>query len=371
MAIEEREPLLPRPPPAGRPSRAFNDELYGYFLMALSTLGFCAMTLIVHVLGSEQYGFRVPSLFTVWCRSVVQLVTATVYLVTLVDCRAALPAVTRERLVLLSLRGTCGAAGFICLFKALSLLPLGDCVTLFFLGPILTSVLTHVSLGEPISSLEAAASLTSFSGVVLIADPSFAARVPASGASDAGGRTVGVLLALCAALLSAVAYTLVRRLGGSVHFILNVLALGVCSTVLTTVWLGGSLRAQIVAVTASPTTVALLVGQGVAAFFGQCCLNKALQHCSGMGVMYDVHRSRSAAPTSACACHQAPDVALPALVFPPPSVAWRRLRNLDVPLSYALGVGLGEVPSWRSTTGACLVLASTALITFRKAVRGS
>jgi drug/metabolite transporter (DMT)-like permease len=331
----EASPLLPtRRGAASSPGgRGVAEELYGYALMALSTLGFCGMTFVVHLLGSANFGFAVSALFIVWCRSVVQLGCAGLYLLLAVDFRSVVGGVTPARWGLLVARGACGTVGFICLFKALSLLPLGDAITLFFIGPILTSVLTSVTLHEKVSSLEATASLVSFAGVALIAQPSVMGSGRAAAGNltvDAAAKTLGVVLALSAALLSAVAYTLVRKLGGSVHFIMNVLALGVCSTVITTAWLGPNLHAYIANAALSRLTVALLVAQGGAAFFGQCCLNKALQHCSGMGVM---------------------------------------LRNLDVPLAYLLGIGLGEVPSWRSTIGALLVLTATAAITFRQAVR--
>lgn len=109
--------------------QAAQDDLYGYVLMAVSTLGFSVMTLLVHLLGSTSVGYAVPSFFIVWCRSTVQLLAALVSLTCFTDIRAAIADVNAFRLQIIVVRGIVGTIGFLCLFEALSRLPLGDCST--------------------------------------------------------------------------------------------------------------------------------------------------------------------------------------------------------------------------------------------------
>lgn len=336
---DEEQPLLQQSQAVGRERFWFgmNQQLYGYFLMSLSSIGFSVTSFIVHILSSKAYSFHLPSVFLVWFRSVFQFVASVVYLGTLVEnLHLTVQAITRPRFFLLVARGLAGTFGFLCFYGSLARLPLGDGVTIFFLAPLFTVLLAAVILGEPVTLFEAVASVISFVGVAMIAKPEWsaeAAPVPVAGVLKIGlsSRSEGVLLALFAAVFAAVAYTLVRKLGGHIHFMYNVLALGLVATILTTVILWDSLGGLLLEVLASPTLVLLLMGQGCGAFTGQIFLTKALQHCGGLGVM---------------------------------------IRNIDVPLSYLLGIFLlGEVPSWLSSFGALLVLFATGAISFRKAVR--
>lgn len=310
------------------------------------------MTAIVHILGSPSYSFDVPSLLTVWFRSVTQLTLAAIYLILFVDIRSHLPAFTRSVILLVLLRGTLGTIGFICLFKSLALLPLGDAITLFFLGPIFTLILTYQTLGERVAPLEWLLSLISFLGVALISRPALSA-------SAVPHHVLGVILAISAAALSAGAYSVVRSLGQRIHFMFNVLSLGLCSSIgwltcamlsfccfligvdgkllvtdiffaVTTVWLWPTLAASVRGYAASNATLTLLLLQGFFAFFGQCFLNSALQYAGGLSVM---------------------------------------MRNLDVPIAYAFGIGLGEVPTWQAGVGSAMVVVASATISFRRAMR--
>jgi drug/metabolite transporter (DMT)-like permease len=336
--IGEQQPLLPAPAaqvvrPAQR-TRHFGlgEELWGYCLMALSTLGFSLMTFLVHVLSNPTLGFGLPSLYVVWFRSVVQLAGATVYILVCVDKRYLFSSLSKSQIGSVIARGVVGTAGFICLFKSLSLIALGDAICIFFLSPMLTMLLAAVFLGEPVHAVEAISAAVAFAGVALVAKPSAfdsSAAALALASASSPDRTLGVLYALAAAFLGASAYTLVRSLGASVHFILHVASLGLVATLATTLMLGRPLLALAAGSLRDPLALALLVLQGLGALAGQLALNLALQFCSGVGVM---------------------------------------IRNLDVPLAYLLGVALlGEVPSRASTVGALLVLGSVGAISWRQA----
>lgn len=336
---DEEQPLVRQAPAEGRETFWFgmNEQLYGYFLMALSSIGFTAVSFTVHLLGSPLYSFHLPALFLVWFRSTFQFLASLLYMFTAVDdLKETLRAITLGRGLLLAARGLSGGLGFICFYSSLSILPLGDAVTIFFLAPLFTVLMTALTLGEPVTIFEAVASVISFIGVALIAKPSISPHTSHVPVSDVlkinlSDRNQGVLLALCAAFLAAVAYTLVRKLGAHIHFIYNILALGVVAMLLTTFVMWDQLASLLFASLSSPSTCFLLLAQAGCAFCGQIFLTKALQHCGGLGVM---------------------------------------IRNVDVPLSYILGIALlGEVPTWLGTIGAALVLFATGAISFRKAVR--
>jgi hypothetical protein len=141
VSPKKPQPLLLTPAAAGaaaeaavararaRPRRwlgGLSEELYGYALMALSSLAFSLMTLVVRVLGAPAVGIRVPVLVTVWFRSVIQLAASSAYIACFVDYSTLLAEMSPVLSGLLLLRGVFGSLGIICLFSAISILPLGD-----------------------------------------------------------------------------------------------------------------------------------------------------------------------------------------------------------------------------------------------------
>merc|ERR1719433_1692668 len=70
-------------------------------------------------------------------------------------------------------RGAFGGLGFMCYFKAVSCLPLGDAITLFSLYPIVTVIAAWLVLKESLTKMKCASVLLSIFGAVLIARPTF------------------------------------------------------------------------------------------------------------------------------------------------------------------------------------------------------
>jgi drug/metabolite transporter (DMT)-like permease len=213
--------------------------------------------------------------------------------------------------------------------------PVHPCeVTIFFLGPIFTMISARVALGEPVSTVDAVAALVSFVGVALVAQSSPSrpdSAYVAGFLAPAAGRSAGIASAVAAAVLSAAAYTVVRKMNSSVHFMFNVFILGLASIVISTFAMGISDFRLVARLNPGGVTIALLLLQGVAAFAGQCALNEGLQHCRGVGVL---------------------------------------IRNIDVPLAYIVGIlVLGEVPAAESCVGAVLVFGAVVGLTLRQAVR--
>jgi drug/metabolite transporter (DMT)-like permease len=110
---------------------------------------------------------------------------------------------------LLALRGLLGFVALSGFYWSVTHLPLADATVIQYSNPVFTALLAAAILGERLRRIEVLALAVSLSGVVLLAQPTFvfggAARLP----------SLGVSIALAAAVLSAGAYVTVRRLKDS------------------------------------------------------------------------------------------------------------------------------------------------------------
>lgn len=329
LTPRETEALLPQPTTAIRPpcpnsincTQQQTSELYGYSLMALSSIGFSAMSLLVHI-ATTKYDLSSSSCFFI--RAVVQATLSYLYIAIFLNPRQILISLTPRQWKLLAFRGIIGSIAMAAFFHSLQLLPIGDAVSIFFISPILTMLLSSLILAEPITRIDAIAAAVSFSGIILVARPGFG-----SVSSFTPHRIVGVLSAMAAALFSAFAYVTVRNLGTSVHFMTNVFSLGFAS-VFTSLILGGAITPAYIAQMTKPIGLALL--SSLFAFGAQSFLNNGLQHCpAGPGAL---------------------------------------VRNLDVPMAFILGLTfLKERPNITSFVGSSLVVCGTVMIGLRKIIR--
>ncbi len=71
------------------------------------------------------------------------------------------------------LRGIVGGLGFCCYFMAISILPLGDAITLLSLYPVVTVIVARFAIKEAIGPMKALAILLTTLGAILIAQPTF------------------------------------------------------------------------------------------------------------------------------------------------------------------------------------------------------
>ncbi|KAK1863378.1 hypothetical protein I4F81_005934 [Pyropia yezoensis] len=328
----EREPLPPRP--AAPPSRGWwSPERVGLALMAVSTLGFSTMTLLVRVGGTA---LGLPSLQLVVSRSVVQAGLAGALLgatrTSLSLPRPGLWGLTLAR----SLSGTVGIASF---FAALQLLPLGDATVIFFTGPLWTAALAAVALGEPVARLDIAAAVVCLAGVAAVAHASGgggggggggAADTAVAAALPLAARLTGVGLSLLGAVSSAVSYVIVRHMGAAVPAALSVAAFGVTASVVGVA--GMAATGTAVVVPANPLGWFITGGVGVCAFGGSMALTAGLQRVpAGIATI---------------------------------------VRYVDVALAYAYGVVLlGEVPTPLGAGGAAAIVVAAAAVGVRRALR--
>lgn len=296
---------------------------FGYALMALSTIGFSSNSFLVHV---AEAHFAFPPASSVFVRGLVQTVLSLSYLIGMAQFTATLRSITRRQAQLLAVRGFVGSLAIMSLYMSVQLIPVGDAVAIFFIGPAITIVLSSVILHEPVSVVEVFAAVLSIFGAALVtradAMPAAASEAASTALMEPARRVIGSLCALISASLAAVAITAIRHLGASVHFMTAVVSFGLFATA-TAIPFGGVIGLPSL-LSYGYGTVSVLAA-AVFGFMGQCCITLGLQRC-----------------------RIAPGILL---------------LNLEVPLSYVLGLAfLGERPTILRAIGSILVFVAAVVI---------
>jgi drug/metabolite transporter (DMT)-like permease len=234
--------------------------------MVASALSFSLMGVCV-----KQVGGRIPVAEVVLARGLVSVALSWWLL-----RRSGVEPWGRQR-GLLVWRGVVGTLALLCVYAAISQLPLAAATVLQYLYPTFTALLAWLVLGERVGRRVLAAVAVGWSGVLLVAHPN-ALQIGAlsAGALDAGalGQLAlpgwPVLIGLAGALLTAVAYVSVRKLKGREHplvivfyFPLVAVPMSLPLVLLDPVW---------------PTPVELLwlLGVGVFTQLGQVTLTRSL-----------------------------------------------------------------------------------------------
>jgi drug/metabolite transporter (DMT)-like permease len=173
--------------------------------MVGSALSFSLMGVCV-----KQVGGRIPLAEVVLARALVSVALSWWLL------RRAGVAPWGQRRALLVWRGVVGTLALLCVYAALSQLPLAAATVLQYLYPTFTALLAWLVLGERIGRRVIAAVAVGWGGVLLVTHAGLAA--PAAGGQVPIGLPLGaVLIGLAGALLTAMAYVSVRELRGSEH----------------------------------------------------------------------------------------------------------------------------------------------------------
>jgi len=184
-----------------------------------------------------------------------------------------------ERLVHLAdtpwhlLRGVLIAAATICFFTALTVMPLADNIAIFFVEPLILSLLAGVILKEGIGWRRIAAILVGFAGAMLIVRPSF---------TQFG---VYALLPLAAATFFALYLLLTRILGARTDAIMMQVSAGVGGLVAMTVLMAlGTVTAWPLLEWRTPDagTWALLMLLGLVATVAHLLIVQAFRRCSAV-----------------------------------------------------------------------------------------
>ena len=174
--------------------------------MLASALSFSLMGVCV-----KQVGDRIPAAEVVLVRALMNVLFSWLLL------RRAGVSPWGQRRGLLVLRGAIGSVALLCVYIALTELPLASATVLQYLYPTFTALLAWLMLGERIGRRVLLAVLLGWSGVLLVARPAELlgpALGLARGASLAGPA---VLIAVAGAFCTALAYVSVRSLARSEH----------------------------------------------------------------------------------------------------------------------------------------------------------
>jgi drug/metabolite transporter (DMT)-like permease len=164
--------------------------------MLVSALGFSLMAACVKLVAS----LGIPLLEIVAARSLVSLV------ISYVDVRRKGLSVWGTQRKLLVARGVVGALALICVYYAVTTLPLAEATLLQYIHPVFTALLALLLLKEGIQLSTILCIVLSLCGLVIMVEPGIF-----SGASPRL-PWFSVSVALAGAFGSAIAYVLVRRL---------------------------------------------------------------------------------------------------------------------------------------------------------------
>lgn len=298
----------PAPPLGGETVAERAAALRGYVLVFVSALMQAVRALLFHDALSRS---PLPAAAGLLVSAIVFTSLSTGYLVLSGTWRRI--KVRRVEMAQLTARGLISGVMVFLNNVALARIPVGTALTLFATAPAGTSVLAAAFLGDRITLPDAGVLVVNLIGIALVAQP--------TGASGPDGA-FGVGAALLDAVLIATSFTLVKAMGTRVHYMLNLLAIG----------LGGALMccfvvdaAALAAIINNPRAVGIVFAGTVAGFVAQAFLNRAMQLCRPG----------------------------PALV----------VRSMNVPASFVLGfVFMSETVQLSELFGSVLVLASVMYI---------
>jgi drug/metabolite transporter (DMT)-like permease len=168
----------------------------GVFLKLASLVLLSALAACVKYLGDD-----VPTGQIIFVRGVISLAVLGVIAWQI----EGLHVLRTDRLRSHAIRSLAGTASMFCWFTALTLIPFADFTAISFTAPMFLTVLAMVLLGERIHAYRWTALAIGFIGVLITIGPHL----------TLGARSFGVLVALGAAVFSALAITTLRSMSGS------------------------------------------------------------------------------------------------------------------------------------------------------------
>lgn len=308
----ESQPLLPLPKISERswPSSA---ELWGYSYMLVAAFAWSMMAFGVHI-GSTYLHF--PTIPSILVRGIVNLLLSFAFI--MITRPPTLWQANSQLFPLIS-RTVVGTLGCLCIFSSVKYLPVGDAVTIFSTSPAITTLLSAVFLHEPFTTFDGGALVASFTGVILVARPSFLFGVDNNIVStDADAyinSSLGLVFATGAAFCASAVYTLIRSMGTRIHFILNTVAMGIGLTSFPLVFLSSD---DLHHMLYNYQGLAIIIAASLAGFVCVACFSRSLQLCrAGPGMI---------------------------------------IRTMDIPFSFLLGfIFLAESMSWMKLFGVLLI----------------
>lgn len=147
----------------------------------------------------------------------------------------------------------------------------------FFLGPTFTAVLAAVVLNEPFSCFDGVCAGLCMLGAALVSKPTFLFGGGGGGGQETDDglsslqRALATACALVGAVMSAVAYVTVRKIGKGAHFLVHTVYFGCIASFVSA---PAMLAFQTFVMPTGWYNATMLLMTGVTAFIGQCFLNK-------------------------------------------------------------------------------------------------
>ncbi|KAI8141581.1 hypothetical protein BJV82DRAFT_518116 [Fennellomyces sp. T-0311] len=263
---DEARPLLATSSNSLPPhNRDVQSEAIGLLLMVFCALAFSSMAVFVKLSGASF-----PSFEIVFARSAVQTVLG------LLGCwwLGINPLGDRRIQPWLLFRGVIGGVALGANFYAVTHLPLADATVILYLNPAFTTVLAALVLDEPFRWFEGLCVTLCLSGAVLVTKPGFLFGNDSTSHGHGSERPLAVLAALFGALLTAVAYCTIRKVGKAAHFLVHTIYFGVIACLIS---LPTLFTLQTFIKPEGWRQYGGLLMTGISAFVGQCLLSKGLQ----------------------------------------------------------------------------------------------
>ncbi|XP_036593101.1 solute carrier family 35 member G1 [Trichosurus vulpecula] len=125
--------------------------------------------------------------------------------------------------IFLLLRGVFGSTAMILLYYAFQLMPIADATVITFTTPVFTSLFAWIYLKEKYSLWDLFFTLFAIAGVVLIARPPFLFGYNTAGIEENHSNHLrGALAAIGGAMCAALTLVVLRKVGKSAHYLLNI-----------------------------------------------------------------------------------------------------------------------------------------------------
>ncbi len=167
MTPSETTPLVAKKKPI-----SFVMMIYAVCLMLSSGLFLSLCAAVIKWGASLNFG----SMEMLMWRSGMQCVIAVITSIITFQARgewSAFRALTNMELVYLACRGFTGGIGVACYFHAITLIPVGDAITVLSIYPVIAAFLAYFILKEHITFVHFLALIFAVIGVILISQPSF------------------------------------------------------------------------------------------------------------------------------------------------------------------------------------------------------
>lgn len=290
---------------------------YGYFLSFWAAIALAVCAFLFHI--AEVY-YDISPVMAVLIASTISVLLSVCALTTIREpsCNLLPP----DQCGVLAARGMFAAANMYLKNVSLAYIPVGTALTLLSITPIFVSLLAALFLGDPLTATDVLVLLANVVGVVLVSRP-----------TQLGGlrsmQLVGTVAGLCAALCAAVGYTLVKRMGLRVHYLLNPLAIGLSGLLLSAF---ATPISELRGLSENMLGVAITALASCLGFASQALVNRGMQLCR-----------------------------------PGPSLV---IRSCNVPVSFALGLFfLNERVSGLSLLGVVIVLVSVCYLGISQMLR--